>query len=984
MPEPEKENPSSSPPKLKGTGERENLMDFDLDFDSCWPLEQISFGPNPTSPFFVSASCEQPCSPLWAFSDVDDDRHAGHTSSTFSDCHRFLACNPNSVSERSENDDNRKLLAPILALTPLENPDGFYVIKERMTQALRYFKELTEQNVLAQIWAPVRNGCGFVLTTSGQPFIIDPRSNGLHQYRMVSVTYMFSVDGESDEAVGLPGRVFQQKLPEWTPDVKYYSCREYPRRDQALHYNVRGTLALPVFEPSGQSCVGVLELIMTSQKINYAPEVDKVCKALEAVNLKSSEILDHPNTQICNEGRQNALAEILEIMTVVCETHKLPLAQTWIPCRHRSVLVHGGGLKKSCSSFDGSCMGQVCMSTTDAAFYVIDAHMWGFREACAEHHLQQGQGVAGRAFLSRNSCFCGNITQFSKTEYPLVHYALMFGLTSCFSICLRSAHTGSDDYILEFFLPPSITNFSEQRTLLGSLLATIKQHIQSIKVASGVELGEDGLVEIVEATNGRLHSWFESITIRQSTNSPPGTDAIQNIGEMVPLDSSEQQLMACLEDMNDGGMAADNSLGNINLISSPEVIKSARKPTQRKRGKAEKSISLEVLQRYFAGSLKDAAKSLSVCPTTMKRICRQHGISRWPSRKINKVNRSLSKLKHVIESVQGADGAFGLNSLSPSPFPIAVGSIPQTSSLNMSNQQDELSPKPSELLMEKNEFHVCQTTEANRQAGIEDQFPGGRLLSPERLIHEKSGSAAEFGKGLNRSKTGSGSSEDSAIPTCHGSCQGSPPNESSPLKDPLIASIQEKLVIVGESLVTLGPTVELSRSIADAVTTEPQEPFGGMLIEDAGSSKDLRNLCPSVADAILDDQVPETCGINHPCSDLSPKQCMDTVTMAHFTTKKEMKSLTIKATYREDIIRFRISLTCSIVELKEEIAKRLKLEVGTFDIKYMDDDQEWVLMACDADFQECLDISRSSGSNIIRLFVHDIMSNLGSSCESSG
>lgn len=73
--------------------------------------------------------------------------------------------------------------------------------------------------------------------------------------------------------------------------------------------------------------------------------------------------------QICNEGRQNALSEILEILTVVCETHNLPLAQTWVPCRHRSVLAHGGGFKKSCSSFDGSCMGQVCMSTTEVAAY---------------------------------------------------------------------------------------------------------------------------------------------------------------------------------------------------------------------------------------------------------------------------------------------------------------------------------------------------------------------------------------------------------------------------------------------------------------------------------------------------------------------------------------------------------------------------------------------------------------------------------------
>jgi hypothetical protein len=47
----------------------------------------------------------------------------------------------------------------------------------------------------------------------------------------------------------------------------------------------------------------------------------------------------------------------------------------------------------------------------------------------------------------------------------------------------------------------------------------------------------------------------------------------------------------------------------------------------------------------------------------MKRICRQHGISRWLSQQISKVNRSISKLKKVIESVEGPGGAFNLTSI---------------------------------------------------------------------------------------------------------------------------------------------------------------------------------------------------------------------------------------------------------------------------------------------------------------------------------
>lgn len=104
--------------------------------------------------------------------------------------------------------------------------------------------------------------------------------------------------------------------------------------------------------------------------------------------------------------------------------------------------------------------------------------------------------------------------------------------------------------------------------------------------------------------------------------------------------------------------------------------------------------------------------------------------------------------------------------------------------------------------------------------------------------------------------------------------------------------------------------------------------------------------------------------------------------------------VTVKASYRGDIVRFRVPSSAGVATVKGEVAMRLGLAPGEFDVKYLDDDNEWVLLSCDADFQECLDVipalsgaSASSGSGtaqpVVRLMVHEVAEVHGSSCGSS-
>jgi len=156
-------------------------------------------------------------------------------------------------------------------------------LRERFSQALSFIRDTqSDGDVLVQLWVPVNRDDGkLVLTTSGQPFTLDHRSDSLIRFREVSTKYQFSADVNSGDTPGLPGRVFIGRLPEWSPDIRYFTSYEYPRVRDAQYLDVHGTMGLPVFEKGSYNCLGVIELIMTRQKLNFTSELNTICSALQ-------------------------------------------------------------------------------------------------------------------------------------------------------------------------------------------------------------------------------------------------------------------------------------------------------------------------------------------------------------------------------------------------------------------------------------------------------------------------------------------------------------------------------------------------------------------------------------------------------------------------------------------------------------------------------------------------------------------------------
>lgn len=263
----------------------------------------------------------------------------------------------------------------------------------------------------------------------------------------------------------------------------------------------------------------------------------------------------------------------------------------------------------------------------------------------------------------------------------------------------------------------------------------------------------------------------------------------------------------------------------------------------------------------------------AVCPTTLKRICRQHGITRWPSRKIKKVDHSLKKLQVVINSVHGADKAIQLSSL---------------------------------------------YKEFTKTSGPNENLSGSITFSPaNRKDHPESTHQqldARFRHHL--SSTSRSSSSCSHSSSSSHSC-------SSGAK---------------QSIQAAEFTIKQESSMEESPSGIP---------EGTNSQVDLS----------LPTQEATFCSSR-------------TLSSLHKDTGTWIR---VKAMYGAEKVRLRLQPTWGLLDLKQEITKRFNIgDTSSVNLRYLDDETEWILLACDADLQECIHVYRSSGAEMIKVSVQSV------------
>lgn len=102
--------------------------------------------------------------------------------------------------------------------------------------------------------------------------------------------------------------------------------------------------------------------------------------------------------------------------------------------------------------------------------------------------------------------------------------------------------------------------------------------------------------------------------------------------------------------------SASSSSSSSSPVSEPAMTPSRHKTTSATRPNmsASHSITLEMLQPHFETPLAQVAKQFGICVTLLKKICRKHGISRWPHRQITGLRKSIASMEHAIGYFEGA------------------------------------------------------------------------------------------------------------------------------------------------------------------------------------------------------------------------------------------------------------------------------------------------------------------------------------------
>ena len=542
--------------------------------------------------------------------------------------------------ESREEDDREELR------NKAERSKGKYGTKEELYAGLRALvKNVSiecEKSNMVQMWVPRIAGKSVVMTTHKELCKITAKKQHdailMKKFSENSTAFFFNCEAKSsgEGLLGLPGRCYVLSRPEFTPSVTSYRPLEYVRVSCAYECRIHTTMCLPVFLSEKASMTErpfmILEIALCHMTESIGELYVNVVQEFLKLGLYTTGH-DRIGPERYMKKFVEATSEILDpghsiALKLMCDTLHIPMVQFWIECN--GILVTAG-----CPYY---------LKTDE--FKDIGA----YRDMSSQISLMKGQGPVGQAHLKETFIWVDDVQKASQIEWPLHHTSLLLslrGLCACkmrIGCILPDGTKKKTEAILEIVLDPKLQTSEQQMKIVEGIWSYLQK---------GMHLGDQVMNNDddnnANNNNNNINSNDINVNVHNniSNNNNSKKDSVPLEEQLVPPPAETRTPIEHVFMVN---------------MDQDEMNKSA-----------PWGITLELLQTQFSKHLKDAANDLGIGSTTLKRICRQYGIARWPRRSLKskqykEVKEEVKRQKKEVKLSQARSGGGGSSMRGGSSF----------------------------------------------------------------------------------------------------------------------------------------------------------------------------------------------------------------------------------------------------------------------------------------------------------------------------